>query len=101
MGPLFCYRGGKSMSTLHAYLAGVVDSDGCIGLHSCGVGRPKRLSISVATADYDTVLLLKRTFGGSINKHTPTTVWRWKVTARKAREIGVFLKPYLRIKVIP
>ena len=85
------------------YLAGFTDGEGFIG----EVKRWKRPSKSfqIRISNTNPVILewIKEIFGGTIyslktknSKHSPA--WQWWIADKKARELYVELKPYLKIK---
>lgn len=85
-----------------AYLAGIIDGEGCIGYQSNGGGR-RTFTIEVKMTNQLVIDLLHSTFGGAYQSRPSTNVaWkdqhRWRVKGEKAEEVYRALKPYLRIK---
>jgi len=92
-----------------AYLAGIIDGEGCISLYGrgkrCEDGSWKRFTvgISVGMVDYEIPCLLRDSFGGGLCQHPPRGIsrkpqWLWSISHRKAFKVLILLKPYLRIK---
>ena len=91
---------------LLAYVAGIVDGEGTIGLHKNYEykGRPfYGLRVSVGNTNEWLISFLKMQFGGYVFKETHSNplhkdCWKWELHAKKSY---VFLKailPYLQIK---
>ena len=97
---------GKPVETL-AYVAGVVDSDGCIGIcrkkRTNGYGIVYSARLSVTNTDQPLVDWLKSEFGGFISirkkaqEHHKTT-YTWIISEQKMAVVLRQLLPYLRIK---
>ena len=94
-----------------AYIAGLFDGDGSVGLHRCGwyklTGEPKyTLRIRIANSDVRVLEWIRDTVGfGWVKekKPSPKTHWtkrqyEYTVTGRKARRFAEMILPYLRIK---
>lgn len=88
-----------------AYLAGIIDGEGHIGLtdrKSEGRENGTKLTIEVQMCDREPIDLLHETFGGSLifreRKAPHRGYWRWRVTHKAARECYEALLPYLRLK---
>lgn len=95
-----------------AYLAGVVDSDGTIGIkkstYRVRVIRDSMQPtyserITVRQVDYQAVELLHEIFGGRLGLTKPTArygrpMFEWQVTDLRAYRCLVALRPHLRIK---
>lgn len=100
------------MTTIYAYLAGAIDSDGTIGIkrstYSMRVtGESKnpifseRVALRQVTPDIPE--LLKKSFGGSLYMTKPSTpngrhLWSWAATDLRAVECLRALMPHLRVK---
>lgn len=96
----------------YAYLAGAMDSDGCIAVKRStyamrvrgDAGAPvfsERLMLKQVTPDIPT--LLKETFGGTLRIDNASTrkgrpLYSWQVTDLQAANCLRALLPYLRIK---
>jgi hypothetical protein len=104
---------GVLMDTQHlAYAAGVIDSDGYIGVKRStyqmrvtgDAGQPTYSErICVKQVETGAVYLLKELFGGTMTMGKPTAkkgrpLHTWQVTDRKAADCLLALMPYLRIK---
>ncbi len=92
-----------------AYLAGVVDSDGCITIGVDQSPRPEKNAprffqlIAVRQCDPEAVHLAQELFGGRITVGKPGSLrgrpsHDWVVANRKACAVAKALLPYLRIK---
>jgi hypothetical protein len=94
---------------LLAYLAGIVDGEGCISIY--GDGRKSkqgvalfRMSLVIAMQHKPILDLFVETFGGKISLvHTNLAVhrtpyWRVPYMCHKAARVLSLLRPYLRIK---
>lgn len=93
-----------------AYAAGVIDSDGCIGIGKearRNMPHPYyfRVNVRVAQTELGALNWLKETFGGNIYIQNPPTEERPKIcycwSTRKRSVIEAFLNgilPYLKIK---
>jgi hypothetical protein len=93
-------------ATLHAYMAGIIDADGTIGVKRRTEGGLIRYSecVCVRQVEPEAVDLLHEHFGGYRFVTRPTMPNRrelqgWEVTNRRAAECLAVLEPYLRIKV--
>ena len=87
-----------------SYFAGLVDGEGCIGIHCRGAGRNKRLSLRVNMAHRQTILAIYNRFKvGSICRRLPLnpnhkTQWVWKCVCNDALNVLVILRPHLITK---
>lgn len=89
-----------------AYLAGVIDSDGCINIQKRKAGKwaanyQPRVMVKQVTPHAPE--LLHRTFGGSLWVHAPSAargrpLHTWNIHSAAAGEALRALLPYLRIK---
>lgn len=89
-----------------AYVAGIIDGEGSIGIAihkspSCKRGYTLELCVQVTSSDDWLCQWLRFGFGGSLNHHlnihgTPMT--HWTIVARKAAEFLRLILPYLMIK---
>ncbi len=90
-----------SWETRIAYLAGVFDGEGTIGvIPSMGkLGYVHFLDIQVVNKDYRLLALLQATFGGSIwfNESAKAT-HSWKATSKDAVKSLLLMRPYLLSK---
>lgn len=87
-----------------AYLAGVIDSDGTIGVKKNTCEPPTYSErIHIRQVQREAIDLLSTTFGGNIGTEDPhakrgKSLFRWGLTDRKACQCLWKLLPYLRIK---
>lgn len=88
-----------------AYLAGIVDSDGCISIqkHS-GIAKSYRVILTVVQRDMELIEYLYSIFDGSVNvvsvnrKRGKEFYLRWVITDKKAMKLLHLTYPYLRLK---
>jgi hypothetical protein len=84
----------------HAYLAGLVDADGCIFIQRQGM----QVRIKVASGDEGTAKWLRSTFGGSCNLRPPRGIskqftWEWQIVGwKRAYPLLAAIQPFLRAK---
>ncbi len=89
-----------------AYLAGVMDSDGYIGVGKKKAGKwaaNYQPRVQVKQVDTEATDLFRETFGGHLYRHEPGTergrpLWCWQVHSAACRPVLEALLPYLRIK---
>jgi len=90
-----------------AYMAGILDGEGCIGIHRSGMkpnGNPRYfLRVSIGICNEYIPNLFKFHFGGRIDFYQPLKEnwhpqWRWTVTCNKAAQCLNVLLPYLKLK---
>lgn len=94
------------MSTTLAYLAGVIDSDGCITIKRRRVKTAAEWNmqacIFVRQVTDQAVTLLQQTFGGRINLRPSgpcgRPLYHWEADRVRAANVAKALLPYLRIK---
>jgi hypothetical protein len=87
-----------------AYLAGILDGEGHLGMYSRGQGRKKlRPVMEVKMTDKQVIELLAATFGGSVYKTALVPgrkqQWRWRIKDNRALGAHKAMLPYLRIKL--
>lgn len=91
------FRWRRSVSEKLAYLAGLIDGEGCIYIN-----EKSGLSLSVTNSDPTPLLFFKEFFVcGAVFKVSPKvnlTVWRWNITGESARSILRAVLPFLIIK---
>lgn len=88
-----------------AYLAGVIDSDGCIGVYRLRQGsrvvyQPK---VQIKQVEPEAIDLAKALFGGHVYRHKGQNerskpLWVWQIHSAATRKPLTDLLPYLRIK---
>ena len=96
-----------------AYIAGIVDGEGCISLNLCHIYHGKRIKegtrITIALSVYNTYFpllkYLKAAFGGTLyNAENPKgfsskkALYQWRVAEQRACEILKLLLPHLKVK---
>jgi hypothetical protein len=87
-----------------AYLAGIIDSDGCIGIQKYSNCNAYRVILTVVQRDMPLIEYLYSTFGGSVNMVSTNRAdrkdyyLRWVVTDKKAMVVLSDCLPYLRLK---
>lgn len=100
------------IKTTIAYLAGVLDSDGTIGIKRSTYGLRVRRDctqptyserIHIRQVSREAVDLFSDTFGGNVGVEDPSckfgkSLFRWGCTDRKAAQCLNILLPFLRIK---
>lgn len=92
--------------TTLAYLAGVMDSDGYIGVGKKKAGKwaaNYQPRVQVKQVDTEATDLFRETFGGHLYRHEPSAergrpLWCWQVHSAACRPVLEALLPYLRIK---
>lgn len=90
-----------------AYLAGVIDSDGCIGVYRVrhrGAHITYQPKVQIRQVEPHAIELAKATFGGHVYQHKAQTergkpLWVWQVHSAAVRPTLAALLPYLRIKL--
>lgn len=85
------------------YLAGIVDGEGCVGLHSRGKRGSKRFIISVKMTAEGLIRELQSNFGGAVRKCPAQSIgwkdqWRWTLQGKPAMALYDQIKSTLRIK---
>jgi hypothetical protein len=95
-----------TVETELAYLAGVVDSDGCIMVgrqvdHRGGKTTGYPVKVVIVQAEPEAIVLAKKIFGGSIatvQRRMGRPYLQWLLVSKKAALCLSTLLPYLRIK---
>lgn len=86
-----------------AYLAGIIDGEGCITICKGARYENRVVTVAVAMNDREPLDLLFNIFGGcfvTLRKNNPKwrDGWRWAVKQRKAKVVLEAVLPYLRVK---
>src|SRR3990167_7890464 len=96
-----------------AYLAGIIDGEGTIGIYlsttKSGTGRTRSFFPTTIIVQRDPLLpkWIHANFGGSIShrvyrirgfKRDKYTYWRWYITGKKTGDFLRTVRPYLRLK---
>ena len=90
-----------------AYVAGIVDGEGCIDIHHRT--RPGHkyteftLRVAVTSTDLWLLQMLKMGFGGAIQERKRYSLhrkpcWNWVITRKQAGEFLELILPYLHLK---
>lgn len=100
---------GKAPETVHAYLAGIIDGEGHIGINRSVTTTQRRTTpryqpeLTIVNSNRRLIDWLHDTFGGSVKDrkkqrdyHKQT--WAWKVGDRKAAALLAAVLPYLIAK---
>ena len=94
---------GLQGKALLAYVAGIVDGEGTIGLHRNYKNPSCMVTVNVGNTNEWLINFLKMNFGGYICyqpnddiKHKD--IWRWELRSKKAIEFIRLILPYLQIK---
>ena len=90
----------RPSETDYAYLAGIIDGEGCINAYPNGRSNPvPRLTVSMTDAVVIEWLVM---FGGSMRLESSRTsgkpIWRWTATANPLRVLLPRCLPYLKAK---
>ena len=80
-----------------AYLAGLVDGEGCITCVYGNTGIPQIL-VAVAMNSEEIIKYLESIFGGVVTHPKEKPVWEWRVNGANCKEILEAIKPYSRVK---
>ena len=97
---------------LLAYTAGIFDGEGCIGIYRHKDKRLRKgfnyfLCVSIWSTNQWLIQWLKMNYGGctllrpKFSEEAYTSkkpIWKWQLTARKAREFLELILPYLYLK---
>jgi len=93
-----------------AYVAGVVDADGCIRFHRekyptrGGIKHSYHAVVIVTNTNKWLVEWLRFSFGGTVYKHAEAQnerqerCWRWYIKHQKAADFLRLILPYLKMK---
>lgn len=95
--------------TMLAYLAGIVDGEGTIGIYEVAPQPPRRVSpqhklyMSVGMTDHEIPALFKEIFGGALgvyhyNRERDRPFSKWHLWGKNASACCEALLPYLRVK---
>lgn len=100
---------GKSNKIINAYLAGIIDGEGHIGINRTKTCPQKRINpryqaeIIVVNTDLRLIELFVDQLGGSYCERKKVKEWHkttyaWKVSSTTARDVCARLLPYLFLK---
>ena len=87
----------------HAYVAGLVDGEGCIHLDTPRGTYRARLSIGMTQPAYGLLRELQEIWGGTMYQQRMATdrwaaAWTWHLTGEKAERLILAIRPFLRLK---
>lgn len=94
----------KATSEELAYLAGIIDGEGTIGIYLNSVNGNYQLRMAVEMTDFEAIDLFQEIFGGTSYIRKPDTKPNrkakkiWYAFNSQASEIIIQLLPYLRVK---
>lgn len=99
-------KAGTPKRDLLSYVAGIIDGEGCIGVHKerkYQSGTTKyRMRVIVGNCDKRLVVFLRNNFGGSIsNRNTRgnrQVAYAWELSANQAKRFLDMILPYLFLK---
>lgn len=83
-----------------AYLAGIVDGEGCFSalVNKNGRGEPHRVAdLTVVQKDRRLLDWIKQFYGGNVSK-MGNRLFQWKIRGRKAKALALRLQPMLIVK---
>lgn len=91
------------MSMNFAYVAGLIDGEGCIHLDTSGRTTRARVSVGMTEPALPILTELQNQWGGTIYQQRPATerwaaAYTWHVTGEKAARIIRDIQPYLILK---
>ena len=83
-----------------AYVAGIIDGEGCIYIEHGKKGKGFQLSVSVGSSDRWLCEFLKFSFGGCLYDMKSKTLpcWKWEIRTKQAGQFLGDIFPYLRLK---
>lgn len=93
-------------NTLYAYMAGLIDGEGCInitdGKYNDRPGKHYQVRLFIGNTDRSLMLWLQQHFGGRVNKHQQNIKWKpcytWTIISKKAYHMLTCVYKYLVIK---
>lgn len=85
-----------------AYIAGVIDGEGSIGVYSTSKCKSSTLQVVINMTDQEAINLAYSMFGGKlysqVGRAGDRRLYRWIVTGKRAQEVLVLIKPFIRVK---
>lgn len=83
-----------------AYVAGIIDGEGCIYLYHTKKCRATYLKVSVGSSDQWLCEMLAFSFGGNVRRVKSKTLpfWIWEINTRQAGQFLESILPYLHLK---
>ena len=97
---------GKLSEAELGYIAGIIDGEGCIGIHkhsdNRGRSRLHYLYVIVSNNNPDCVKFFQKRFGGWITARQQQKNWnvnyKWGLRSERARNLLETIEPYLLLK---
>lgn len=95
---------GTAMTEVElAYMAGIIDGEGCVNIWCRSDRKEYRLRLSVTNCDLSLMLWIKSTFGGYLYRREAQkagwkTKYEWMVTGKLLDNVLPIILPYLKIK---
>ena len=85
-----------------AYAAGIIDGEGCIGIHR-RKGHHVVLQVAIHHTSQWLVEWFKMNFGGSVayfvtKNPNHKDMWAWHLAPKQALEFLILIRPYLQLK---
>lgn len=84
------------------YFAGLIDGEGCIGLHSAGRGKKRRIAVKVNMTCEQTVRALHDRYGGQFRKRKLVCgnkqQWEWRCINKEAVDVLTKIRPFVITK---
>jgi hypothetical protein len=92
------------MDTNLAYVAGLIDGEGCIHLDTTGNTYKARVSVGMSAPALSLLEDLRAEWGGTLYQMRPATqrwaaAYTWHMTGPPAERLLVAIRPFLRLKV--
>lgn len=95
-----------NVDTVYAYIAGLIDGEGCISIRRCKQGKYVyyKPMIEVGMVSREPIELLEKTFGNSVwyeiapSGKRRLICHKWRVTGSKCLPIFQAIMPYLLVK---
>lgn len=97
---------GKLSDIELAYIAGIIDGEGCVGIHKCpdkrGYSRLHYLYLCISNNNPIVIDYFQSKLGGNITKRKSHPEWnpnyKWFIRSGKAEEVLSIVLPFLLIK---
>lgn len=86
-----------------AYIAGLVDGEGCISISRDRRGVSYHLRVEISMVNKSVIQFLHNSLGGGFYRHNKARGrqredWSWRVFGQRAYNVLKLLLPYLRVK---
>lgn len=91
------------MTMSHAYVAGLIDGEGCVHLDTPRGTYRARVSVGMTEPARELLEDLRTDWGGTIYQQRPATdrwaaAYTWHVTGQRAVAVLITIRPHLRLK---